>query len=94
MITNWQTTLGGVPAFITACYAVYNAITHGKQPSADEWEIIGASISAVLIGFNAKDKNVTGGTIPQTAEAAVRVEKPEVIVKAAMAPTPPARPRP
>lgn len=91
MLTNWQTTLSGLPAFITACVAVYDALMHGKQPSADEWEIIGASVSAFLIGLNAKDKNVTGGTVPQTAEATVRVVTPEIITHAPY-PMPPQRP--
>jgi hypothetical protein len=87
MLTNWQTTLSGIPALFTACFSVYQALKNGQAPAKEEWEIIGASVSAFLIGLNAKDKNVTGGTVPQTPEAVHRV------VDLQNAPLPTPRPR-
>lgn len=74
MFTNWQTTLSGLPALVTAALGIYNALKNGQAPSSEEWGVIGASISTVLIGLNAKDKNVTGGTVPQTVEAVERAQ--------------------
>lgn len=91
MITNWQTTVSGIPALITAVYAVYHAFKTGEAPSKENWEIIGASVSTVWLAIVAKDKNVTGGTIPQTKEAEIRVEAPEVITRATINPMPPKR---
>ena len=81
-ITNIQTTLAGIPAFITAVYAVYHSIKTGEAPSKENLEIIAGAVSIVWLAIVSKDKNVTGGTIPQTDEAKVRVELPEVITEA------------
>ena len=56
---NWKTTLTGV---LTAVLILgYKVITH--QPITGEDIIIAGS--AVGLGANAKDNNVTGGTIQQ-----------------------------
>jgi hypothetical protein len=89
-ITNIQTTLAGLPAFVTAVYAVYHSIRTGEAPSKENLEIIAAAISVVWLAIVAKDKNVTGGTVPQTKEAEVRVDAPEVITMATV-PLPPRR---
>jgi hypothetical protein len=72
-ITNWATTFSALPAVFSAGVGIFNAIHAGQAPSGEEWGIIGASISSILIGINAKDKNVTGGTVPATPEAKRRV---------------------
>lgn len=95
-ITNIQTTLAGIPAFITAVYAIYHSLKTGEAPSKENLEIIAGAVSIVWLSIVAKDKNVTGGTIPQSREATVRVENPEVITQATVpmfAPTPPPRSR-
>lgn len=56
---NWKTTVGGL------CLAVGAAL----QTSGNEtMHIIGAcmvAVGGVFLGINAKDKNVTGGSIQQ-----------------------------
>ncbi len=96
MITNWKTTISGIPALITAVFAVYHSFKTGEAPTKENWEIIGGALSFAWLAFQAKDKDVTGGTIPATPEAKVRVEAPEVITQATtpmFAPTPPLRGR-
>lgn len=77
-ITNWATTFSALPAVFTAGVGIFNAISHGQAPTTEEWGVIGASVSAILIGLNAKDKNVTGGTVPQTVEAQQRAKSSPV----------------
>jgi hypothetical protein len=72
---NWKTTLCGVIA----------AAAQGVAVKFPEYAVIAEIVSAAAIGalgFCAKDKNVTGGTVPQTDGATVRVELPEVITDA------------
>lgn len=91
MIKNWQTTVSGIPALITALYAVYHSFKTGEAPSKENWEIIGSAMSVVFLAIAAKDKDVTGGTIGQTKEAEVRVDAPEVITRATINPMPPSK---
>ena len=93
MITNLKTSLSGIPAFIIAVYTAYNALKSHQMPTKEDLEIIGGALSFVWLAIQAKDKNVTGGTVPQTLEAIIRVETPEVITRVGYPPTPPARPR-
>lgn len=74
-ITNWKTSLGGIAAILTGLGAGAHAISTGDLSSAY------ASIPAILSGLalmGAKDNNVTGGTVPQTAEARSRSNSPIV----------------
>jgi len=73
MIKNWQTTVSTLPALIGALVNIYTALSQGITPEANEFGIVGTALSAVLIGITAKDKNVTGGTKPQTEEAILRL---------------------
>jgi hypothetical protein len=83
---NWRTTLCGVIA----------AAAQGVAAKFPQYAVVAEIVSAAAIGalgYFSKDKEVTGGTVPSTPEAAVRVEKPEVIIKAAV-PTATLRSRP
>jgi hypothetical protein len=73
-ITNWKTSLAGAAAAAAAFAA--------QVPSLKQYADTLGLIAAALIGFAAKDANVTGGTVPQTEEATVRVEMPEVLTEA------------
>lgn len=74
-VTNWKTALCG---FLIATAEMLPQHFPGLQPYTD----IAIPLLTVLLGLVAKDGNVTGGTIPQTAEAEVRVAAPEVITEA------------
>jgi hypothetical protein len=71
---SWKTSLAGAAA-AAAAFAT-------QVPSLRQYADTLGLIAAALIGFAAKDANVTGGTVPQTAEAEVRVQAPEVITDA------------
>lgn len=77
-ITNWKTTVSALPAVIGAAVNIYTALKHGTSPEANEWGVLGAALSAILIGISAKDKNVTGGTVPQSVEAEHRALSPPI----------------
>lgn len=65
---NWKTTLfGGLSAVLTALSAY--------MPEYKEILVSLAAVFAALFAYQTKDKNVTGGTIPQTGEAVARAEK-------------------
>ena len=72
---NWKTAVCGIVA----------AAAQGVAAKFPQYAVICEIVSAAAVGalgFCAKDKDVTGGTIPQTAEAEVRVEVPEIITEA------------
>ena len=81
MITNWQTSLCGLVVAIAEIVPKY-------FPSLAPYAEIVAPLATIMLGLAAKDKNVTGGTIPATPEATVRVESPEVLTKAPINPMP------
>jgi hypothetical protein len=86
-MTNWKTNLAGGAA-AAAAFAT-------QVPSLHQYADTLGLIAAALVGFAAKDANVTGGTVPQTTEAMVRVTAPEVITQLPLPqelPTPPKRP--
>jgi hypothetical protein len=70
-ITNWHTTAGGVAGLLTAAADMLNSYMHGTTP---HWEADMSLLYIFWIGLEAKDKNVTGGTVPQTVEAVSRAE--------------------
>jgi hypothetical protein len=69
--TSWQTTLAGVIAALAGAAKVIPAL----QPYADILTSVGL-VAAGVVGVAAKDKNVSGGTIPATKEAAKRIGTP------------------
>jgi hypothetical protein len=97
-IKNWKTTLPGIAAILTALATILQTVGSGHSVDPTQWGVLFVAAASVLNGIGnigAKDKDVTGGTVPQTPEAVVRVEAPEVITGAApqVVPTPPrARP--
>jgi hypothetical protein len=71
---NWRTSLCGVIA----------AAAQGVAVKFPQYAVICEIMSAAAVGalgFFAKDKEVTGGTVPQTVEAEVRVTVPQVITR-------------
>jgi GH24 family phage-related lysozyme (muramidase) len=66
-ITNWQTAFAGAIAAIAGLAKVVPAL----QPYSDILTSIGL-VAAGAVGVAAKDRNVTGGSVPQTQEAASR----------------------
>ena len=83
MTKNWKTTLSGVGTILAAL----GAMAHGFSIS-DLSQVYG-SIPLIVTGIGllmAKDGDVTGGTVPQTREAEVRVETPEVLTRAPIHP--------
>ena len=72
---NWKTTGFGIGSILSGLGALVSLIA-GDGPLT--LESIGPILSAILAGIGllrAKDKEVTGGTEPQTAEAVRRVEE-------------------
>jgi hypothetical protein len=87
--TNWKTTLSGIGTILAALGTAAHGFSVGNMA-----EVYG-SIPLIVTGIGlivAKDSDVTGGTVPQTQEAIVRVVSPEVITEAA--PIPVSRPMP
>jgi hypothetical protein len=68
MMKNWQTTLLGLAA------AIINLHQGGMS-----WENAALSAVLALFGFVAKDRAVTGGTIPATVEAQARATGPNAL---------------
>jgi lysozyme family protein len=71
--TNWKTNTAGIATLFGAASAILTSIGKGQIPDPTELSII---ISAITTGVGllaAKDKNVTGGDVPQTNEAKRRV---------------------
>jgi hypothetical protein len=97
-IKNWKTSAAGIAALLSAIAAVLHSYS-ASQPI--DWNSFAMGCYLFYIGIFAKDANVTGGTVPQTLEAIVRVDTPEVImgihtedapVGHNLHPTPPQRP--
>jgi hypothetical protein len=78
-IKNWKTTAAGIAALLSSIAAVLHSYSAGQQI---DWNAFMMGLYLCWVGVTAKDANVTGGTIPQTPEAEVRVEAPEVITEA------------
>jgi hypothetical protein len=76
MMKNRKTTAAGAAAMLTAIAAALISYSYGDPIN---WTSVFGGIYMFWLGLVAKDDNVTGGTIPQTEEAIVRVEVPEVI---------------
>jgi threonine/homoserine/homoserine lactone efflux protein len=87
-IKNWKTTAAGTAAMLSA---IAGALVSYSKGTPIDWTSVLGGIYMFWIGISAKDKEVTGGTVPQTEEAIVRVELPEIITEAT-GPLPPKRP--
>ena len=72
-ITNWQTTLAG----LVAAFAGVAKVIPALQPYSDLLTEVGL-VAAGMAGIAAKDKGVTGGTIPATQEAKARSASPPI----------------
>lgn len=78
-ITNYKTTLPGIAAVLTALAAVLQTVGAGHAVDPTQWGVLFVAIASVLNGIGnvqAKDKDVTGGTVPQTEEAMARTDSP------------------
>lgn len=60
---NWKTTLIGTIAGIVG--AVVGAVVPLLQGGVVDWKMVGGAALIAALGYFAKDKNVTGGTITQ-----------------------------
>jgi hypothetical protein len=94
---NWKTSLAGIAAILTALATVLQTLAAGHTVDPLQWGLLFTAIMNGIGNIQAKDRDVTGGTVPQTDEAAVRVEAPEVITRASplghdLYPTSPQRP--
>ena len=70
---NWKTTLAGaVPGILVFLYDFIKGLQAGQEFDAKTM-IIGLSLA--LLGYYAKSKDVTGGTVPSTPEAEIRVQQ-------------------
>jgi small neutral amino acid transporter SnatA (MarC family) len=78
-INNWKTTAAGTAALFSAIAGALVSYSRGVQI---DWTSVMGGFYMFWIGITAKDANVTGGTVPQTPEAEVRVQAPEVITDA------------
>ncbi len=81
-LINWRTTASAIPAAITAATTIYTALKSGQMPDPEDWKLLGASISPVLIGLMAKDSQVTGGTI-SAVDGLKKVSQPISVVDGA-----------
>lgn len=72
--TNWQTNLSGLGALFGAAASVATSISHKQMPDETQLGVIFAAVSAGIGLLQAKDKHVTGGTVPATDEAKRRVQ--------------------
>ena len=72
MFKNWQTTVGGLGSLLGAVSAIAISVSHGQMPDVTQIAILFAAVSSGIGLLNAKDHNVTGGTVPATPEAARR----------------------
>ena len=73
MFKNWQTTAGAISGLFGVGATIFHDISVGQMPDASQLGVMWAAISFGIGLLRAKDQNVTGGTIPQTAEAEHRV---------------------
>lgn len=65
---NWKTNLAGIFTLMIGLGHIGFALTNGEAISAEDIGLVTAAMGA----FAAKDSNVTGGTVPATAEAVAR----------------------
>jgi hypothetical protein len=72
--TNWQTNVSGFATLLGAAASVAASIGKKQMPDETQLGIIFAAISTGVGLLQAKDKNVTGGTVPATKEAQRRVQ--------------------
>jgi hypothetical protein len=70
---NWQTSLSGIGALLGAAAGVVHSISIGQMPDTTQMGVLFAAVSAGVGLLQAKDKAVTGGTVPATPEAKRRV---------------------
>jgi hypothetical protein len=78
IMKNWKTSAGGAAALLSSVGAALHSYSAG---TAIDWNLVMMGVYTFWVGISAKDANVTGGTVPQTPEAIVRVESPEVITQ-------------
>jgi hypothetical protein len=86
-IKNWKTSLPGIAAIFTALATILQTVGSGHSVDPTQWGILFVSVASVLNGIGnmqAKDHDVTGGTVGQTDEAKIRVMAPEVITEASI----------
>ena len=72
MFKNWQTSAAGIGAILGAVAAIATSVSHGQMPDITQISILFAAVSSGIGLLNAKDHNVTGGTVPATVEAVKR----------------------
>jgi hypothetical protein len=66
---NWKITLAAL--FTAVCIALQDAYNTGTLHKTTILVVLGMAV----VGFFAKGRNVTGGSVPQTREARLRAEK-------------------
>ncbi len=74
--TNWVTSVFGSGSIAGVLATLAIDIYNKQVPDAATMTALGSALSAGLGLLQAKDKNVTGGTVPQTLEAAARASSP------------------
>jgi hypothetical protein len=72
---NWQTNLAGLGTIFGAAASVITSVSHKQMPDETQMGVLFAALSAGIGLLKAKDKNVTGGTVPATPEAERRVRQ-------------------
>jgi hypothetical protein len=81
---SWRTSLSGLIAVTTTVIATQPALITFLPIAIQSWVrgIVGliAAISAAYFALNTKDKQVTGGTVQQTAEGDVAMGKSASVV--------------
>ncbi|KAB0665656.1 hypothetical protein F6V25_08005 [Oryzomonas japonica] len=60
MTKNWKTTLAGIIGAVVAY-----TVTAVQSGNAWDWKAWALGIPTLVLGFLAKDSNVTGGTVQQ-----------------------------
>ena len=76
MFKNWQTSAAGIGSILGAVSAIAMSVSHGQMPDITQLSILFAAVSSGIGLLNAKDHNVTGGTVPATQEAVRRTGAP------------------
>ena len=76
MFKNWQTTAAGAGSLLGAVAAILHSVSTGQMPDITQMSILFAAVSSGIGLLSAKDKNVTGGTVPATPEAVKRTGTP------------------
>ena len=81
-LVNWKVRLAGLTAGLPmAIDAIITAYGQGTFSNKSGSQLI-AAVGVVLLGFYSKSHDVTGGTVPATQEAQVRI-MPENITNSA-----------